>query len=164
MTTRTFASWVEPIAAETLGGAEELVAFVRKQPAGVWDKPSALEGWTCKDVLAHLAGDTGKVSASALRAAVIGEPFEDPPDFKDGGDGRNTKDVESRRSVPVEELIAEIERDRQEWGELMSQLADGDENARWPGFPLSLGQYLRICAPHDREHLAHIRTALEATA
>jgi hypothetical protein len=43
----------------------------------------------------------------------------------------------------------------------MAQLKDADDDARWDGFPLTLGQYLRICAPHDREHLAHIRGALE---
>jgi uncharacterized protein (TIGR03083 family) len=164
MTTRTYASWVEPIAAETLGGAEELLAFVRAQPADFWERPSALEGWTRKDLLAHLAGDTGKVSSSAMRAAVTGEPFADPPDFKDGGDARNASDVAERRGRSVGELIEEIAADRREWGELMSQLKDGDDGARWEGFPLTLGQYLRICAPHDREHLEHIRAALEADA
>jgi hypothetical protein len=66
-----------------------------------------------------------------------------------------------RLNRSVEELIAEIARDRSEWRELMSQLQESDEEARWPGFPLSLGQYLRICAPHDREHLAQLRTILE---
>jgi hypothetical protein len=161
MTAKTFASWVEPIAAETLGGAEELLAFARSQPADVWDRPSAVPGWTCRDVLAHLAGDTGKVSSLALQAAVTGAPFVDPPDFKDGGDGRNASDVAARRERTAAELIDEIADDRREWGELMSQLKDADDVARWEGFPLTLGQYLRICAPHDREHLEHLRTALE---
>ena len=161
MTIRSFAAWVEPIAAETLSGAEELLAFVRSQPDEFWAQPSALEGWTRRDVLAHLAGDTGKVSSSALRAAVTGEPFEDPPDFKDGGDGRNARDVEERRDRSVAELIDEIAADRREWGELLSQVKDADEVARWEGFPLSLGQYLRICAPHDREHLEHLRAKPE---
>jgi uncharacterized protein (TIGR03083 family) len=164
VTSKTYAAWAEPIAAETLGGAEELLAFARSQPADFWDGPSALEGWTRKDVLAHLAGDTGKVSASAMRAAVTGQPFENPPDFKDGGDGLNARDVAERRSRSVAELIDEIARDRREWGELMAQLKDADDDARWDGFPLTLGQYLRICAPHDREHLEHIRGAPEASA
>jgi uncharacterized protein (TIGR03083 family) len=157
MTARTYASWVEPVAAETLGGAEELLAFVRAQPPEFWDEPSALEGWTRKDVLAHLAGDTGKVSASAMRAAATGQPFANPPDFRDGGDGLNARDVAERRDKTVAELIDEIARDRREWGELMTQLKDADDDARWEGFPLTLGQYLRICAPHDREHLEHLR-------
>ena len=161
MAERTFAGWVEPIAAETLGGAEELLAFVRSQPDAFWDRSSGLAGWTCRDVLAHLAGDTGKVSASALRAAVTGEPFVDPPDFKDGGDARNARDVAERRDRTVAELIQEAADDRREWAELMAQLKESDEDARWPGFPLTLGQYLRICAPHDREHLAQIKVALE---
>jgi len=161
MTTRTFAAWVEPISAETLDGAQELMEFARSQPPDYWDRPSPLEGWSCKDLLAHLAGDTGKVSATAMRAAATGGAFEDPPDFADGGDARNARDVEERRGRSVEELITEIAADRQEWRELMWHLREADEEARWPGFPLTLGQYLRICAPHDREHLAHLRTALE---
>ncbi|MEX0786498.1 MAG: DinB family protein [Dehalococcoidia bacterium] len=161
MTTRTFAPWVEPVAAETLSGAEELLEFARSQPAAFWDRPSPLAGWTYKDMLGHLAGDTGKVSSSAMRAAVTGRPFENPPDFADGGDALNANDVADRRSRSVEELIAEIAHDRQEWADLMRQLRDADEDARWDGFPLTLGQYLRICAPHDREHLAELRTALE---
>jgi hypothetical protein len=160
MTTRTYAAWVEAIAGETLGGAEELLAFARSQPDAFWARPSAVEGWTCRDVLAHLAGDTGKVSRSAMRAAVTGEPFEDPPDFKDGGDARNARDLEERRDRSIAELIEEIAADRREWAVLLSQLRDDDDNTRWEGFPLTLGQYLRICAPHDREHLEHLRAAL----
>lgn len=162
MTARTYAPWVEPIAAETLGGAEELLAFVRGQRDGFWSRPSAVEGWTCRDVLAHLAGDSGKVSKAAMRAAVTGGPFEDPPDFKDGGDALNARDVADRRDRTISELIDEIADDRREWAELLPQLTDADDGACWEGFPLTLGQYLRICAGHDREHLEHLRAPLEA--
>lgn len=161
MPDRTFAAWVEPIARETRGGADALLAFAGSQPDGFWDRPSALDGWTCRDVLAHLAGDTGKVSLRAMRAAVTGAPLDDPPDFNDGGDALNTRDVAERRGRSVQELIAEIEADRQAWFELMPQLTDADDEARWPGFPLTLGQYLRLCAGHDRQHLVDMRTALE---
>jgi hypothetical protein len=60
MTKREFVSWVEPIAHELIERREDVVAFARSLPAGAWGEPSAIEGWTRKDVLAHLAGDTGK--------------------------------------------------------------------------------------------------------
>lgn len=164
MTNRRFAAWVEPIATETLAGADELLAFARSQPADFWDQPSAIEGWTRKDVLAHLAGDTGKMSLRLLRAAVHGAPFDDPPDFKDGGDAINAQDVEQRRNSSINELIAEIKADREEWRSLFLQLKDSDQDARWPGFPVTLGQYLRICAPHDREHLAEMGMEAEVRA
>lgn len=162
MTADTFAPWLQPIANETLGGAEELLVFVRAQPDAFWSRPSALEGWTCRDVLAHLAGDTGKVTATAMRAAVTGGPFEDPPDFKDGGDALNARDVTDRRDWTIAALIEEMANDRREWAGLMAQLKDADDGARWEGFPLTLGQYLRVCAGHDREHLEHLRVAPEA--
>jgi uncharacterized protein (TIGR03083 family) len=162
MTTQAFAPWVEPLAEEMLQGAAELLSFARSKPGDFWNRPSALPGWSCKDILAHLAGDTDKVSSRAMRAAVDNVAFENPPDFADGGDGPNARDVEARRGQSVEELVAEIEADRREWRVLLSQLTESDDDARWPGFPLSLGQYLRLCARHDLEHLEHLRAEPEA--
>ncbi len=160
MTSPALATWVQPIAVETEEGAKEVLDFARSQPADVWNRPSPLEGWTCRDILAHLAGDCGKVTSLALRAAVTGRPIDNPPDLADGGAAANARDVAERREHMVQELIAEIERDREQWRDLMARLKDADEDARWEGFPLSLGQYLRLCAGHDREHLAHLLAAL----
>ena len=157
-------TWAKPIADEMDKSASELLCFVRDQPPEFWEGPSRLQGWTRKDVLAHLAGDTGKVASHALRAAVHGEAWTHPPDFRDGGDAANAQDVSERSGRTMEQLIAEIEQDRREWQDLLSRVRDGDEDARWEGFPLSLGQYLRICQSHDREHLAHMMSEPEERA
>jgi uncharacterized protein (TIGR03083 family) len=151
------ADWAKEIAAEIERGARELLEFARAQDEAFWEEPSALEGWSRRDVLAHLAGDTRKVSERAMRAAIEGTPFEDAPDFKDGGDADNARDVEERRGHTVARLLAEIECDRKEWLTLLGRLSEDDEHRRWPRFPMTLGEYLRHCATHDRDHLAQIR-------
>ncbi|MGB2693690.1 MAG: DinB family protein [Dehalococcoidia bacterium] len=163
MTTRTFVAWLEPIAAQLAVGRAKLAGFARGQPAEVWDKPTSYEGWTCRDLLAHLAGDTGKGSSAAMRAAVTRQTL-DPVPFAAGVDALNARDIEKRRDRSVDELVAEIEADGEEWQELLSQLTETDEELRWAGFPFKLGEYLRILAQHDQDHLADLRTALEASA
>lgn len=159
MTSKAFAPWVEPIAAGLADGRQQVIEFARSLAADAWSRPSAADGWTNKDVLAHLAGDTGKVSLAVLRAAAGGRTLEHSG-LADGGDALNARDVDERRDRSVDELMAEIEGDGREWQDLLSQLKETHQHLRWPGFPLSLGEYLLILLPHDREHLAQLRTAL----
>src|SRR3990172_8160338 len=54
VTTRTFATWVEPYAAQLRENREQVIAFACSLPAEAWDRPSPLPGWTYKDLLAHI--------------------------------------------------------------------------------------------------------------
>ena len=157
---RTFAAWVEPIAGELRATRAAIAAFARAAPDELWQRPSPLEEWSCRDLLAHLAGDTGKGSLEAMRAAAEGRAPESAP-FAAGANVLNARDVEERRGCSVEDIVAEIEADGEVWQDLLSRLEDSDESVRWPGFPWALGEYLRILAEHDRDHLAELRTALE---
>ena len=103
MTDRTYCGWVEPIAAQDRAVREELLEFVRTIPAGDWSRPSGLEDWTLKDLLAHLAGGTGKNFQTILEAVVKQEPL-DPAVLADP-DERNRADVEERKGHTVAELI-----------------------------------------------------------
>lgn len=156
MKERTFAAWVEPIAKQLREGRNAVSELARAAPADLWDRPSGAEGWTCKDVLAHLAGDTHKVSAAVMRGAVADASILD-----DNGDAANARDLEERRERSVDELIAEIEADGDEWQRLLSELGDRDADRHPPGFPLSVGEYLRLLATHDLDHLDQIRTAFK---
>ena len=156
MTTRTFAAWVEPIARQLAEGRKQVIEFAKTAPPDLWNRPSGAEGWTCKDVLAHLAGDTEKVSAAVMRGMI-----EDPSVLDDNGDAANARDLEERRERSVDALIAEIESDGEEWQRLLGELGEGDTDRRLPGFPLSVGEYLRLMTTHDLDHLAQIRMALE---
>ena len=158
MAERTFAAWVEPIAAQLRDNRAEVVAFARSLPAEAWDEPSTLEGWSRKDVLAHLAGDSNKVSTAAMRSA--NDPSVPHPSYGENEHVLNAKDIEARRDTSVAELIAEIEDDCKMWLELMARFEDNTD-CRWPGFPISLREYLDLMVPHDRDHLAEMHAGLE---
>ena len=158
MAERTFAPWIGPIAAQLRDNRADVVEFARSLLAEAWGEPSPLEGWSRKDVLAHLAGDSNKVSAAAMRSAI--DPSVPHPSFRENEHVLNAKDIEARRDTPVAELIAEIEGDCETWLELMSRF-EADTDCRWPGFPISLREYLDLMVPHDRDHLAGMREALE---
>lgn len=152
---RRFAAWVRPIAVDVRASRAEVVAFARSQPPAAWDAPSRVPGWTRRDVLAHLAGDTGKVSAAVMRAAA--DPAAPAPSYGTGEDEVNAQDLALRRGRPIEALIAEIEEDGEEWQRLLARLSESDADRSWPGFWMDARGYLALVAPHDREHLAQMR-------
>ena len=167
MTTRTYTHWVEPMAVRDHEGRAELIEFARSVPEDVWRRPSPLEGWTCKDVLAHLAGDTGKWFAHILQSVIRGEGF----DLERAGpradvDAINARDIRERDDRSAAELIAEITADGEEHEELLSRLTQDHKDKRLTGYEIGLAEFLASNAAgsrggHDREHLAQLRTALD---
>ena len=161
MTERAFASWVEPIAAQLRESRGQIGQEARTLPPEVWATPSPLDGWTYKDLLAHLAvGDW--VLQTVLRAVVAKEPV----DVKrvtdlDKINAENARLLKERRGSSPEELIAEVEAEGVETRELLGGLTNQDENLKQEDAPVSLSQYLAGFPGHDREHLAHLRTALD---
>jgi hypothetical protein len=155
-----FAAWVEPIAAMYRERREELIAFARSRPSGDWRCEAYESGWTCKDVLAHVAGDTGQNLHAALRAIVEGRrvPAELFVDF----DERNERDVQERRGRSVSELIDELLAAGEETQRLLSLLATEDQHRREPGLRGTLPEALRALAVHDEVHGEQIRAAIEA--
>ena len=161
MTDRTFAPWVEPIAIELRESRRQIVELGRSLPAEAWGRPSPLEGWTNKDLLAHLAvGDW--VCQTVLGTVVANKPV-DMASIADL-DGRNERYRRERAERSAEDLIAEVETEGEETQELLARLAEADEERRQEDAPVSLGEYLRMFPSHDREHLAQMRTALKGDA
>ena len=164
---RKFASWVEPIARRDREARSELLECARSLPADAWLGLSPLDGWTRKDLLAHLAGDTGKWFAHILRSVLDGEPL-DPRRVGPGAniDAINQRDVDERHSRSVEELISEIEADGQEHERLLLSLTDDQANFRLILYSVSLAEFFRDRpaggrGPHDREHAAQLGSTLE---
>jgi len=123
--------------------------------------PSPLEGWTYKDVLAHLAtGDW--VCQTILHSVVTNKPLDLAVINLDYINAGNARLLAERKERSVEELVAEVEAEGEETQELLAQLNEGDEGRTQEGAPMSLSQYLRDAFPaHDRDHVAHLRTALD---
>ena len=167
MVGREFVSWVEPIALRDREGRIALMEFAKSIPADQWHRPSPIEGWTCQDVLAHIAGDTGKWFSHMLHAALDGQQL-DPSRVGPGVDvdALNKRDVAERWDRSISELIAEIESDGEEHEELLSRLTDDHEEFRLAAYVLNLGELLGGNAAgnhgaHDREHLAQLLAAME---
>jgi hypothetical protein len=159
---------VEPIAQRDREGRAALLDFARSAPAELWAQPSDVPGWRCKDVLAHIAGDTGKWFSHMLHAALDGQQL-DPKRVGPGVDvdAINNRDVEERRDRTVAELVAEIQADGEEHDELLSRLTDDHQNFRQNEYLLTLGELLGRNPSgnhggHDREHLEQLRAALQS--
>ena len=159
MTTRTFAAWVEPLAERFGENRRAVLDFARALPPQAWELASPLEGWTYRDILAHLGAGNYKSVQAVLRAVITRTPF-DPALFADDN-AQNARNVAERRGRSVDELIAELEADKEEIQDLLSQLKAEDEGLSQAGYDVTLGQALPFFAAHDLEHLEHLRSALE---
>jgi uncharacterized protein (TIGR03083 family) len=161
MAPRTFAPWVEPVAAALADGRAQVIDFARSAPPEIWGRASGVEGWTNRDVLAHLAGGNDRVLQLVLQGVTERRPL-DPSLMNPDTDQENARGVEERRSWPIERLIADLERDGDDVQELLSRLTDMDRDLREPGFPITLGEFLHVVQEegHDMLHLAQMRSAL----
>lgn len=160
MTSRRFASWVEPVAAKNAAAAQQLVETVGSIPTGVWDQASPLDGWSYKDILAHLASND---DLRYLLKCVLAREWADPARFVPGGaDELNAREVAERRDRTVQELTAEFEAQETETQDLLAQLTDADSDYKQEDIPWSLGLALTAAEAgfHYKQHLEHLRTAL----
>ena len=163
MATRTFVSWVAPIAAQLRDNRTRVVEFARSLPADVWSKPSPLEGWSYKDLLAHIGKGNDQILQKLLGTVAAGDRV-DVSIFSVDTNEANAREVAARRDRSVDEVIAELEEAGDEIQELLSQLSDRDEHLRQEEPPFILKGFLQAVQKesHDLEHLAQLRTALEA--
>jgi len=159
MRERAYAAWVEPIARTLAEDNRELLGFVRAQPREFWDRQSVAEGWTNRDILAHVGGGNDQLVQIVLRAVISHKPLG-PETFDIDTDAANAHGVEERRSWPLERVIAEIEEGEEETQYLLSQLSDTDRDVRG-GSPMTLGDFLRIVQKerHDHLHLQQLRAS-----
>ncbi len=158
MTSRSFTPWVQPIADELRQSRWEIARVARQVPPELWNVPSPLEGWSYRDLLAHLAvGDW--VCQSILRAVIANERV-DLAVLAQLND-RNEQYRREREGRSVDELIAEVEAEGEETQELLAGLSEEDEQRKQEDAPMSLGEYLRMFPDHDRDHLAQLRKALD---
>jgi hypothetical protein len=162
MAARAFVAWVHPVAASLAADRRRLIDFARSAPPGLWEQPSEVEGWACRDILAHLAGGNDQMVQLLLRSAVSGEPV-DPALLSPDTDAENALGVAERGAWSIDRLIDELERGGEEVQELLSRLTDADEQRRWSGFSISLGEFLRLVDEerHDLLHLEQLQQSLD---
>jgi uncharacterized protein (TIGR03083 family) len=165
MSDRSLASWVQPVAAALAEGRAQVIAFARSAPPESWSQPSEVEGWTNKDVLAHIGRGNDQILQKLLRSVVAGDKV-DLSMFAVDTDAANARGVEERRERTLDELIVELEESGDEIQELLSRLNDEDEHLRQDDPPFVLRGFLQFVAKegHDLEHLSQLRAALEVNA
>jgi hypothetical protein len=163
--TRTFAAWVEPIAAQQEDHKSQVLAFARSQPADAWGRPCGGDGWTCKDVLAHIGKANDQLFQNVLREVIAGRHI-DRAVLDIDTDGDNERLVAERREWPIEQVIAEVEEAEEEILDLLSQLTEDHQGYRQDDPPFVLSGFVRLVEgeSHALEHLAQLRTAMEAAA
>ncbi len=164
MTERTFASWVELVAARTRESRAQIVEVARSMPEQAWTIPSPNPGWSYRDLLVHLAvGDW--VCQTVLEALTTDQPLNIGEvaslDWVSQG---NAERLKERETHTIDKLIAEAEAEGEETQELLARLSVADESRTQEGAPVNLGDYLRGFPGHDGTHLAELRTALEGGA
>ena len=160
MADRTYASWVEKIAAKDRERRTQLLELVHRLSPEDWERPSPLEGWTLKDLLAHLAGGTSKNFQTILEAVVGRQPVD--PSVLADVDAKNRRDVEDRKDKSIGELVSEIQGEAEAIDLLLARLTEEDKDLRQGNIPMSLGEGLsQDPGGHYRTHLADFKEALK---
>lgn len=137
----------------------ELLAVLDGLGDGDWQRPTACQGWSIKDVVAHLAiGDAGNMVIvrrilNGEEGAVAGFDV----------DRYNQRQVEKRRDRSPRELHGDLAAGRRELVALLDELSDEQLSVaghRTTGEPTTVeGVFYRL-VEHDRMHAQHIRDAL----
>jgi uncharacterized protein (TIGR03083 family) len=165
MIARTFVAWVEPKAQELRQGRAEIARTARQLLPEQLSVPSPLEGWTYKDLLAHLASGDWFFQTMLRETLGIEKGLPDEQDMSFVNDG-NARMLAERKDRGVEELIAEAESEGEETQELLSQISDATDPSavvwhRPNGDSVTLQQWLEGFPQHDKGHVAQLRTALD---
>jgi uncharacterized protein (TIGR03083 family) len=148
------------IARELAEAREGLLAAVRLVDEAAWEMPTANEGWSVRDVLAHVA--SGETTIQALLRRMADGRGGVPDDFD--LDRYNASQLRRRAEQTVPQLLAELDVAR---GQTLEALAAATAQAlsqrgRHPrGMITTLEETFRIIARHDREHTQDIRAAIE---
>jgi len=123
-----------------------------------WSRPSANEGWSAKDTLAHLAGIEARLRAMLQLVLDGGSWPLNAPDL----DAYNGRCVAERRAWPPEQVIAELRSSGAETRRFLEALQPADLDRRWTHptrGEVTLSALVEIIPRHLREHGEQILAA-----
>jgi hypothetical protein len=131
----------------------------------MWTMPSPLEGWTYKDLLAHLASGEWVFQTMLRQTLGIEKTLPAQATLEFVNDG-NAQRLSERKDTSVEQLIDEIATAGETTQELLSKLTDeiAPSTVAWHrpnGEPVSLEQWISGFPQHDVSHGAQLKTALD---
>jgi uncharacterized protein (TIGR03083 family) len=139
-------------------GYIELASIVRALH-GDWSAPAGgYEGWTLKDLLAHLS------STEASLAAVAESTTQEPPPGAEpfDADRWNRSQVRKRADKDAQELLEEFDMGTTRLVDVLTDL-DLDKPVTIGAYPgYTLGRAMAEMLEHQRKHLEDLRTGLHA--
>jgi uncharacterized protein (TIGR03083 family) len=115
------------------------------------------DGWTCKDLLAHLSSTAASLPAVAGSATA---PPADPPSEPFDSDRWNTGQVRRRADKEPPELMLELESGTDRLVAQLAELPLEEPITIGPYAGLSLGDAMLEMLEHQRRHLADLERAL----
>ncbi len=95
------------IAATATEALDLLIEAVEQIPSDAWDRPSNLEGWSIRDLVAHTTGSAAKIVTLVEGGEIWGKPSE-PDDWKCEDPAARLRDLAGRldRALPGADLEA----------------------------------------------------------
>src|SRR5229473_4100740 len=156
-------NYTRGVAAETTlsalsSGYIELAALVRALH-GDWTAPApGYDGWTCRDLLAHLSSSAASLPAVASSVAETRDPNAAPFDSTRW----NASQVRRRAEKQPQDLIDEYDSGTTR---LVMALSDADLDAPvtvGPYAGLALGKTMAEMLEHQRRHISDLERALRA--
>ena len=162
MAERTFAPWVEPIAARHRKDDAQVLEFARSLPEEAWAQPSGLDGWTCNDVMAQIGNGNDQFYQQLLRQVIAGDKIDTSIFIDVDTDAENAAGVAERRILSPAEVVAEFEEAGEEVLDLLAGLTEEHEHLRQDDPPFILKGFMDLIGKesHSIEHLKQLKAAL----
>jgi hypothetical protein len=137
-------------------GYIELAGIVRALH-GDWSGPAAgYEGWTCRDLLAHLSSTAASLPAVARSVTEAKDP--NAPSFDP--DRWNASQLRRRANLEAQELIDEYDAGTTRLVGVLSELKLDTPVTIGPYTGVSLGEAMAEMLEHQRNHLSDLKLAL----
>jgi uncharacterized protein (TIGR03083 family) len=139
-------------------GFIELASIVRALH-GDWSAPAdGYEGWSLKDLLAHLSSTEASLPAVAVSATEEPRPAAEPFD----ADRWNRSQVRKRADKDPQELLNEFDMGTTRLVDVLTDIDLGKPVTigAYPGY--RLGEAMAAMLEHQRKHLDDLRSALHA--
>jgi uncharacterized protein (TIGR03083 family) len=137
-------------------GYIELAGVVRALH-GDWSAAApAYEGWTCRDLLAHLSSSAA--SLPAVASSVTAQKDPNAPAFD--ADRWNASQVRRRADKQAQDLIDEYDAGTTRLVMVLADLSMDTTVTIGPYAGVSLGEAMAEMLEHQRHHLSDLREAL----
>ena len=126
---------------------------------GDWNAPTGYLDWTAKDLLAHLSSTQAALPAVARSRRVDGDPATAE---KFDSDRWNASQVQRRKELPADDLIAELKAAGSEMDGVLADLPLDEVIGSGTFAGSTADAAMASMIEHQRDHLAELRRSLEA--